>query len=252
MKPITFPNRQLGFSFVEIAVVLAVAGMLTWGVSSAYTNTAALRDRDRAVQSGEALRQAVRAFALTNAKLPCPDTDGDGWSGDPAGTCNTTDQAGWFPYRTLGLDLPEPAFRAAYSVYRRASAVPASDADLVATLERTGDSPGDPHYRDARDLIAALNNASADLLSVSRARLTGDDGAEGAVDCAANIRSHPAFFVVIPVDSKNGAASRFEAPHGIASTCAWSPGTALSQARDDVVMAEPFNSLAGWLGARVQ
>lgn len=251
MNPLTLMARQQhGFTFVEMAVVLALVGLMAWAVSTAYGNSAALRDRDRAVQVGESLRQALRAFALVNARLPCPDTAGSGWEGNAAGNCAAGDQAGGFPYRSLGMDLPSANFRAAYAVYRRASATPALDADLAVRLERTGDSLGDPHYRDARDLIVALNNAAGDALSASRTRLTGDDGPEGAIDCTANIRSHPAFLVVLPLDSKDGTGHLFETPHGSGIACAWAPGTGMTQARDDVVMAEPLTSLAGWLGAR--
>ena len=221
-----------------------------WTVSGAYDNSQVLRDREQAFSQGEVLREAVRAFALTNARLPCPDTTGTGWEGDAAGTCNLTADAGWLPYRSLGLDRPSNRFLAAYSVYRRADTDAARDADTVVRKERTGNSAGNTGYQDTRDLIVALGNASGDPASPARTRLTGNDGTEGAVDCTSNIRSHPAFFIVIALGDAAGSASAFEVPNGAGSNCAWTPGKGLQQGRDDVVIAEPSRVLSGWLGAR--
>lgn len=252
MPMITLSGRQHGFTFVELAVVLAVVGLMTWATASAFGSSNQLRDRDRAVQLGETLRQAVRVFALVNARLPCPDTDGDGdgWEGGAAGVCDDADQAGWLPYRSLGLDVPDDRFRAAYAVYRRPDATLAQDADSVKRKERTGDIAGDPHFQDARDLVKALNNAGGDALSAIRTRLTGNDGGEGAVNCVTNVRSHPAFFIVLPLDDHDANGNRFDGPHAAGVACAWTPGTGVTHDRDDVVIAEPLAALAGWLGAR--
>jgi prepilin-type N-terminal cleavage/methylation domain-containing protein len=250
MEPNSSAHAQRGFTFVEVAVVLTIVGLMTWAVTSAYANSTALRDRDRAVHLGEALREAVRAFALVHRHLPCPDTDGDGWAGGVGGACTVTVQAGGFPYRSLGLDVPDDRYRAAYLVYRRSSVVPSQDADLAVRQERTGNAPGDPAYQDMRDLIVALANAANDSPSTLRARLTGNDGTDGPVDCTLNVRSHPSFVLVLPLEARSANGSRFETPHAIGAACAWAPGTASTQARDDVVIAEPLTALSGWLTAR--
>ncbi|MDD5333134.1 MAG: hypothetical protein PHS32_05250 [Rhodoferax sp.] len=81
--------RQGGYFLLELVVVLAVLGLMVSGVSTAYDNGNALRERGLAARAGDTLREAVRAFALTHARLPCPDTDGDGWEGG----------GGWEPVR---------------------------------------------------------------------------------------------------------------------------------------------------------
>lgn len=250
LQPRLQARFQGGFSFLELAIVMSVVGLMGWAVSAAYGNTDLVQTRDRATQIGESLRSALRSFALTNARLPCPDTDADGWEGGAGGVCAATDQVGWFPYRSLGMDLPDARYRAAYAVYRRVDAAPALDADLTLRTERTSDLPGDAHYQDARDLITALHNASGDVLSTARTRLTGNDGNEGAVDCALNLRSHPAFFLVFPLEDRDANGNRFDGPHDSTVACALSSAAGVAQARDDVVVAEPLAVLAGWLSAR--
>ncbi|KQM70126.1 prepilin-type N-terminal cleavage/methylation domain-containing protein [Xylophilus sp. Leaf220] len=242
-------HRPSGFSLVELSVVLVVLGLLGWAVAGSYDNTGALRDRDRATQSAESLREALRAFALRNGRLPCPDSSGTGWEGDAAGVCTPGTEGGWLPYRSLGLDVPADAWHAAYGVYRN-SAAAGGDADLAVATERTGDAAGTPGYRNARDLMAGLVIAGNQAVSPAHARLTGNDGTDGSVDCAANVRSHPAFFVVVPLEDRSDDGNRFDAPHAVGTACASTPGTAMTAVRDDVVAAESLAALTGWLGAR--
>lgn len=230
-------------------MVLLAMGLLAYVVTAGYSNAAAVQDRDRARQSAESLREALRAFALRNGRLPCPDTGGAGWEGDASGACAEGVEAGWLPYRSLGLDVPPDALRAAYGVYRHKNAA-GGNADLAVATERTGDAAGTPGYRNARDLMAGLAIAGNQPLAGSHARLTGDDAAEGAVDCNANVRSHPAFFIIVPLEDRDNDLNRFDAPHAVGTLCAYAPGTAYRIDRDDVVVAEPLAALTGWLGAR--
>lgn len=241
--------RQRGFSLVELSIVLVVLGLVGWAVAGSYGNTAALRDRDRATQSAESLREALRAFALRNGRLPCPDSGGTGWEGDAAGACAPGTEAGWLPYRSLGLDVPAEALHAAYSVYRNKTAA-GGDADLAVATERTGDAAGTPGFRNARDLMAGLSIAGNEAVTAAHTRLTGNDGTDGPVDCAANVRSHPAFFIVVPLEDRSNDGNRFDAPHAAGTACAFTPGAAMTNVRDDVVAAESLAALTGWLGAR--
>ena len=242
-------QRQRGFSLVELSIVLVVLGLLGWAVAGSYDNTGALRDRDRATQSAESLREALRAFALRNGRLPCPDSSGTGWEGNAAGVCAPDAEAGWLPYRSLGLDVPADAWHAAYGVYRNKTAA-GGDADLAVATERTGDAAGTPGYRNARDLVAGLSIAGNETVTAAHTRLTGNDGTDGPVDCGNNLRSHPAFFIVVPLEDRSNDGNRFDRPHAVGTACAFTPGAAMTDVRDDVVAAESLAALTGWLGAR--
>lgn len=243
---------QRGFSMVELSVAMAVVALMTWAVSSAMGNAVPARERERAVQTGETLRGQLRAFALGQTRLPCPDTDGDGWEGDATGACGVT-QVGWLPYRTLGLDLPQESLRATYAVYRAPHATATADADLAVRRERTGDAVGHATHQDVHDLIAALNTAAAQTATpvMNRAVTTGDGGLLGAVDCTATANaSNPAYWLVFPLEDRSGDGQRLDGVHTPTSVCAQAPGTPHAATLDDVVVAEAFSVLAGWLHAR--
>ena len=147
----------------------------------------------------------------------------------------------------MGLELPTDRLRARYSVFRAANATAALDADLAVTLERTGDTAGDITYLDVTDLIVALNNASALPFSSARTYLTGDGGAAGAIDCAGNRVMAAAYWVIVPLQDKNGDTDRLDPPHTMGSLCAASPSAPVRWDSDDVVVAESPAQLAGWL-----
>ncbi|WP_286758052.1 prepilin-type N-terminal cleavage/methylation domain-containing protein [Ralstonia sp. RL] len=246
-------RAQRGFSLLELALALAALGLMIWSGAGPFADAASRRDRDAAQAHGRVMLEELRAFALAHARLPCPDTDGDGWEGDAGGACPPGVETGWLPYRTLGLDIPNPRLRAVYGVYRNPLAA-AGNADLTLRLERSTppDASGDPGYQSVRDLIAALNFAAAEPPVATHVYLTGDDGAQGAVDCAGNVRSHPAVMLVMPVTDRDGNGNPFDGAHAdllLSGRCAQAPGTAATATRDDVVAAESLAALAGWLAA---
>jgi len=246
-------SHQHGLSLVELAIALAAMGVMTWAVANAYGNTARQRDHDAALVQGQQMLDAIRAFALANSRLPCPDTDGDGWEGNASGACPSSVEVGWLPYRSLGYDLPDARFRAAYGVYRNASAT-AGNADLAVLAERSNplDVPGDSGYKNVRDLIAALGFAAAESASTTHIRLTGDGAQRGAIDCTNNIH-HPAFAMVLPLNDMDGDGSRFDGIHAglpMTGNCFQAPGSPMKNTQDDVVIDDSFSALAGWLSAR--
>jgi len=238
MRPIGGSKAASGFTFVELAVVLAVMGLLMWTVSGHFLNVGGVQQRQAAERHGEEVKSAVRAFALANARLPCPDTNHDGRAND----CITTStHTGWVPYETLGMAIPDASKQAFYGVYRHPdNADAAADADLAVTLDRSGDG-----RTNTFDLIRGLNNAVGQSLNTDHIYVTGDEGREGAIDCVANPVRHVAFFVVVPLDDRDGDGDRFDSVH--TGSCAYAPSTAVAHDRDDVVIVEGFSVLAGWL-----
>lgn len=241
-------TAQSGFSLIELSVSLAALALLTWAVSGAYGNGMKQGARDNAIAQGETLREAIRAFALRNRRLPCPDTSGSGWEGDASGVCVGGAETGWMPYRSLGMDIPASPLRAAYSVYRNA----AINADLAVATERTGSVAGSASYQDIRDLIGGLAIANGQIPAPGHLYLTGDDGLAGAVDCNNNKVAVPAYVVVLALQDSNGDGSLFDGVHtGLPGNvaCFQSQNTPPTAGRDDVVISEGTSALMGWLSA---
>lgn len=251
---------QGGFSTVEIAVALVVAGLMSWAAFSGYETVTAQQEIERGRAEADQLQSILRAFALRHGRLPCPDSDAvaDGYENPPNGNCAAGNQVGWFPYVSVGLAMPTDKFRARYSVFRAANlADPRRDADLAVVTERTGDPdpavPGNnpvSTFRDVTDLIAGLNNAANTAIvpfAATRTYLTGDAGMAGAIDCAGNQVMAAAYWIIVPLQDKSGDGDRFDAPHTPSSVCAASPSAPLRFGSDDVVVAESPAQLAGWL-----
>lgn len=236
---------QAGFSMVEVAVALVVAGLMSWAAFSGYETVTAQQEIERGRAEAQQLQSVLRAFALRHGRLPCPDSNAaaDGYENEAAGVCNAGNQVGWFPYVSVGLSMPEEKFMARYSVFRGATAA----TDFAVAAERTGDAPGAATFSDVTDLIAALNAVPAQPVDGARTYLTGDAGVAGAIDCAGNRVMVSAYWIIVPLQDKSGDGDRFDAPHTPSSVCAASPSAPLRFGSDDVVIAESPAQLAGWL-----
>ena len=244
--------RQTGFSLLEISVALVVAGLLSWAAFSGYETVVSQQEIERGRAEAQQLQSIVRAFALRHGRLPCPDsaavaTGYEALTAPDSGVCTAGVQLGWFPYVSVGLQVPEEALRARYAVFRASTASAAVDADLTAARERTGDAEGEANFTDVTDLIVALNNAAALAVATNRAYVTGDDGAAGAINCAGNAVMSVAYWVVVPLKDADNDGNRLDAPHTSAGLCAASPTAPLRFGTDDVVAAESPTQLAGWL-----
>lgn len=242
-------RTQHGFTFVEMAVVLVVGGLLSWAAFSAYDTVLDAKDRRQAQDMARQMQSQLRAFAMRHGRLPCPDASvaGMGQESLAGGVCGTGNLIGWFPYVSVGADLPVAEYRARYAVYRAPNASAAADADLALNLERSGDAPGHVNHRDVSDLIVALNNVAGLALATDKPYLTGDGGVAGAVDCATNRQMSVAYWLVVPLKDRSGDGERLDPPQTSAGPCVFSPGTPVSATNDDVVLSESPTQLAGWL-----
>jgi prepilin-type N-terminal cleavage/methylation domain-containing protein len=242
-------RRQRGFTFVEMAVVLVVAGLLSWASFSAYETVNARQDRRQAQAMAREMQAHLRTFSMRHGRLPCPDSSptGSGYEGLAGSACSSGNQVGWFPYVSLGMVVPIEALRARYAVFRAANVVPGSDADLAVAMERTGDPIDHVNHQDVTDLMMALNNANGLALDSTRAYLTGDAAMAGAIDCGTNQVMNVAYWLVVPLEDRSGDGNRLDPPHAINSLCAFSPSAPIRADSDDVVLSESPAQLAGWI-----
>lgn len=103
-------NRPLsaGFTLLEITVVLLILGILLAGMLGPLATQIEARDRRQTQGLLDDIQQALYGYALTHGRLPCPDTDGDGWSNprweatDPS-TAECTRGTGGLPWSELAV-----------------------------------------------------------------------------------------------------------------------------------------------------
>jgi prepilin-type N-terminal cleavage/methylation domain-containing protein len=225
-----------GFTLLELSLVLAVLGVLGFFFVNTFSGVDDVRLRRQSQAEAEVAREALRAFLLANKRLPCPDTNADGYEDGGAAGCTGTGETGTLPYLTLGL--PDAAQnRMFYGVYRTAPN------DITRLEERTGDPEGDPGYRGVGDAIAALQ-------AIPNAPETGhiyiaEVSSTGAADCASG--HPPAFLLIVPNADRDGNGQALDDINAASNHCFASPTQPPTLDYDDVVVMESPSALIGWL-----
>lgn len=246
-------RHQRGFSLLELAVVLGVAGLLA-AAAIATSGGRALKDDFTELALQQRLAQTVIAFAQRNHRLPCPDSTGDGLE-----NCDGGVSLGGVPFVTLEVAVAGGVGSALarsymYGVYRAAESTASADADLAQLRERTGNQTGELGYLARNDLVMALRNAHRRAADPTRVRVAGPGG--GASSCAGTA-TNVAFVLVYagkadadratPASDYDGANGALKWPAGSTSKCVESPALARSERYDDTVVSVSFTELLGYL-----
>ncbi|GHU31405.1 prepilin-type N-terminal cleavage/methylation domain-containing protein [Betaproteobacteria bacterium] len=222
-----------GFQLLELAIVLSVLGVLTLMTTWAFSGADQKNTRARSAAEAEVAREAIRAFLLANKRLPCPDTDGNGYE-----SCAATAENGFLPYLSLGL-TDNVNNRMRYSVYRNAGIN-----DITRLEERTGDAENTPDYRGYGDTLAALDLIKALPLSDAHIRVAGVNP-DGSSVCATG--THPAFALIVSNEDKNADGNVLDGINTGMGACLASPLQPFAWNYDDFVLTESSAALMGWL-----
>jgi type II secretion system protein G len=96
----------MGFTLVEMAVVLVIFGLLLSSVLLSVTAQRDVSDYAAVRTDISQIKEALYGYAIVNGTFPCADSDGDGIENTP---CNTAlliaRRRGNVPWVTLGLSL---------------------------------------------------------------------------------------------------------------------------------------------------
>jgi len=97
--------RQRAFTLVELAVVLALIGLLLGSLMYTLSAQVEQRAREQTQRTLEQAREAVLGYAVANGRLPCPASAASNGIEAPAGgaTACTNPNDGFLPAVTLGF-----------------------------------------------------------------------------------------------------------------------------------------------------
>lgn len=97
-----------GFTLTEIAVVLAIIGLLLGSTLSSLSAQVENRNRNDTQRRLEEAKELLLSFALVNGRLPCPGIASGDEAGGGAAPCAAT-YAGFLPAKTLGFQPADSA-----------------------------------------------------------------------------------------------------------------------------------------------
>lgn len=97
----------LGFTLVELAIVIAIIGLLLGGLFvpiSAQMDMQAFRKTNNGLDE---IKEALIGFAILNGRLPCPTSQADPTNvnyGVEDASCTANTAEGYLPWKTLGIN----------------------------------------------------------------------------------------------------------------------------------------------------
>ncbi|MFK5986070.1 MAG: type II secretion system protein [Pseudomonadota bacterium] len=235
-----------GFTLIELSITLIVMGLLASAALSLYQPGQQLKAQLEMQQELKKTTQSLINYALRHYRLPCPDTDQDGYE-DCASSYNT----GSIPFFTLGLNNKTAITNTAsgvtnmiYGVYRDSAA---PDKNLTFSQPSSLSSS-------INDFITRLNNALLALPTVNFPYVTGD-GIYNAENCINNFENMAFVIASAGGEDRSGNGNPFDginqnlAHNGNGANCFSSPIRPEDANYDDGVIAISFTAMLGYMGS---
>ncbi|MES2499677.1 MAG: type II secretion system protein [Pseudomonadota bacterium] len=99
-------SRNIGFTLVEMAIVLVIAGLIISAFLAPLSAQRDLNDYGKARADLEQIKEALYGYAIINGRLPCPTTQTNPAAtgyGEEAASCTAPSPEGYLPWKTLGV-----------------------------------------------------------------------------------------------------------------------------------------------------
>lgn len=239
-------RRTRGYTLIELAVYLVVAGIVTAGFSYFARVAISQQNRLQDAEGVDGFLAEVTDFAVRNNRLPCADSAADAEGLDGLEDC-ALDGTG-LPYQTLLLD----AVSAGGIIYHPNSDLTFADLDDIEGAFVPAAPASDPFLKPSWKVEAIDPDRYCNALRVSiqSAAEIGEPAiVDAGADCTAgNVLANPAFVLVSPgARDADGADdnSLYDGDNSDADNCYESPTRAVNNAYDDAVMVLSKATLAG-------
>ena len=211
-----------GFTLVELAVVIAIVALLLGALLVPLATQFQARNVKETRASLKEIKESLLGYAMTQGRLPCPDTDAtpDGQENAPCGVWPQSVE-GFLPYNDLGVPATDAwgrIFRYAVTSEFTKQTVPGAPAannqldlgdSIFATiiLDTRGDDPTVGGGGEAKELVRLSTRTPAVVLSVGSNGFGGTwlgsagtlPGTVAATDEGTNVDSTPANFPIPPI-----------------------------------------------------
>lgn len=154
-KPVIGQRKFLayGFSLLEMAIVLAIVGLLLAGLLPSISGQIEQQRRNETRKLMDEIKDSLYGFSISNGHLPCPASQVSGVEDRNGGTGACNSRSGFLPWATLGVTQTDgwgrlfrysatPAYTAASSVFAISTAADITIKNLSGTnLSNANDIP---------------------------------------------------------------------------------------------------------------
>lgn len=135
-------EKQKGFSLLEMAIVLAIVGLLLAGLLPTLTGQIEQQRRNDTRKQMDDIRDALTGYAIINNRLPCPALATAVTGTANAGIADCSLNSGVLPWVTLGVNETDAWGRrytyAASSTFTTANFTLTSTGNLIVKTATTG------------------------------------------------------------------------------------------------------------------
>lgn len=241
-------RAQGGFTLTELAVVMAIVGLLIASAMMTLSAQTDLRTNEEATRRLNAAVDAIIGFAINNRRLPCPASAGTTGDEDPGGGGNCAvwsaggGHGGFLPARAIGV---QPVDASGYAVDPWGNRIRYAVANLVTGCTGTSATP---HFTSAANLKA--NGVSCRPNDLDVCQSSAGITATSCNTAPRAVTSSTIAFIVYST-GKNGAIAASHGPDELANLdgdrvfVTRTPGSAetLGGSYDDLVVIVPAGVL---------